>query len=139
MMPIGRMLQIVVVVAIAGCSAVPTPEPPTPPPPAAEPVPSVAGAWVLTVKSPVSIADTEAVFVQSGRQLSGRMMEAHGEVPFSGSIDGDVVRFGMSVEVQGKELRIDYAGAVEGDTMHGTVRFGSFGAGTWSGRKKLEH
>jgi hypothetical protein len=46
------------------------------------------------------------------------------------------VNFGINVNVQGQNLQIDYTGTVTGDTMSGTVVFGSFGDGKWTGKKK---
>jgi len=131
-----RVLVVFVLAAIAGCSTVLPVQPPAPAVPAAPPAATIAGVWVLTVKSPISIADRDAVFVQTGRHVSGRLIDPNGDVPFSGTVDGDSVAFGMSVAVQGRDLRIDYAGTISGDTMSGTVRFDSFGAGSWSGRRK---
>jgi hypothetical protein len=45
-------------------------------------------------------------------------------VPLTGTIDGDTVKFGINVNVQGQSLQIDYSGTVTGDTIerHGRIR-----------------
>lgn len=123
---------------MAGCAA---PAPRREPPPEAPPVehvPSVSGTWVLTIESPVGRRDSETVFIQEGAKLSGRMLSSHGEVPLTGTLNGDAIEFGIDLKVQGRDLRIDYSGSVSGETMSGTVRFGAFADGTWTGRRKTE-
>jgi hypothetical protein len=79
---------------------------------------------------------SDAIFTQSGATLGGKMVSSRGEVPLTGTIDGDTVKFGINVNVQGQSLQIDYSGTVTGDTMSGTVVFGSFGDGKWTGKRK---
>jgi hypothetical protein len=64
------------------------------------------------------------------------MVSPRGEVPLTGTLKGNAIAFGLNVNVQGQDLQIDYSGTVTGDTMSGTVVFGSFGDGKWTGKKK---
>jgi hypothetical protein len=107
-----------------------------PPPPAAAKVTDVSGTWELNVESPMGSRASDAVFTQAGETLGGKMVSSRGEVPLTGTIKGDAVTFGINVNVQGQDLQIDYSGTVTGDTMSGTVVFGSFGDGKWTGKKK---
>ena len=95
-----------------------------------------AGTWELNVESPMGSRASDAIFTQTGETLGGKMVSPRGEVPLTGTIDGDTVKFGINVNVQGQSLQIDYSGTVTGDTMSGTVVFGSFGDGKWTGKKK---
>lgn len=134
-----RLLCVAVVASIAAaCSTTPSQPSPSsaPPPPPAAKVTDVTGTWELNVESPMGSRASDAVFTQSGETLGGKMVSARGEVPLTGTIKGDAVTFGINVNVQGQNLQIDYTGTVTGDTMSGTVVFGSFGDGKWTGKKK---
>jgi D-glucosaminate-6-phosphate ammonia-lyase len=132
-----RLLRVAVVASIAaGCSTTATKESAPPPAPPAAKVTDVSGTWELNVESPMGSRASDAVFTQSGETLGGKMVSQRGEVPLTGTIKGETVNFGINVNVQGQNLQIDYTGTVTGDTMSGTVVFGSFGDGKWTGKKK---
>ncbi len=133
-------LRVVFVAAVAciaaACSTTPSQQTAPPPPPVAAKVTDVSGTWELNVESPMGSRASDAIFTQSGETLGGKMVSSRGEVPLTGTIDGDTVKFGINVNVQGQSLQIDYSGTVTGDTMSGTVVFGSFGDGKWTGKRK---
>ena len=134
-----RLLCVAVVASIAAaCSTTPSQPSPSsaPPPPPAAKVTDVTGTWELNVESPMGSRASDAVFTQAGETLGGKMVSARGEVPLTGTIKGDAITFGVNVNVQGQNLQIDYTGTVTGDTMSGTVVFGSFGDGKWTGKRK---
>ncbi len=138
-MSILRVVFVAAVASIAAaCSTTPSQQaaPPPPPPPAAAKLPDVSGTWELNVESPMGSRASDAIFTQTGETLGGKMVSPRGEVPLNGTIKGDAVNFGINVNVQGQNLQIDYAGTVTGDTMSGTVVFGSFGDGKWTGKRK---
>lgn len=131
-----RVVFVAVVASIAAaCSTTPSQQTAPPPPPAAK-VTDVSGTWELNVESPMGSRASDAIFTQTGEALGGKMVSPRGEVPLTGTISGDTVKFGINVNVQGQNLQIDYTGTVTGDTMSGTVVFGSFGDGKWTGKKK---
>jgi hypothetical protein len=123
---------------VAACSTTPWQPPAPAPAPAAPAAAQLAGTWVLTTQSPMGARDSDAIFAQAGEQLTGKIVSSRGEVPITGSVKGAAVAFGMSVNVQGQQLQIDYSGTVTGDTMGGTVVFGSFGEGKWTGKRKIQ-
>jgi len=132
-----RLLCVAAVATIAaGCTTTTSQKSAPPPPPAAK-VTDVTGTWELNVESPMGSRASDAVFTQTGETLGGKMVSPRGEVPLTGTVSGDTVKFGINVNVQGQNLQIDYTGTVTGDTMSGTVVFGSFGDGKWTGKKKL--
>jgi hypothetical protein len=57
-------------------------------------------------------------------------------LPITGTVKGNAVAFMMKVNAQGMDLKIDYAGTVEGNAMKGTAKFGDFGDGTFTGKKQ---
>jgi hypothetical protein len=136
-MSILRVVFVAAVASIAAaCSTTPSPKTAPPPPPAAAKITDVSGTWELNVESPMGSRASDAIFTQTGETLGGKMVSPRGEVPLTGTISGDTVKFGINVNVQGQSLQIDYSGTVIGDTMSGTVVFGSFGDGKWTGKKK---
>ena len=132
-----RLLCVAAVASIAaGCMTTKAPQSAPPPPPPAAKVTDVSGTWELNVESPMGSRASDAIFTQTGETLGGKMVSPRGEVPLTGTVSGDNVKFGINVNVQGQNLQIDYTGTVTGDTMSGTVVFGSFGDGKWTGKKK---
>jgi hypothetical protein len=129
-MQISRILAVTAALALGGCMSAP---PAAPPKPVAA---NVSGAWTMTVESPMGTRDSSAEFSQAGEQLSGKVVSPRGEVPIKGTIKGDDVAFGMNVNMQGQSLQIDYNGKVAGDAMSGTVKFGDFGDGKWTAKRK---
>lgn len=137
-MSILRVIAVAVVATVAtACVAVKPPPPPQIPElPAAPAAASIAGTWVLTTESRMGSHDADAVFTQAGAALAGKLVQQRSEMALTGSVKGDVVEFGFDVDVHGRTLTIDYTGTVSGDTMSGTVHFGPFGEGKWSGTRK---
>lgn len=134
-----RLLCVAVVASIAAACSTMSSKPSSsapPPPPAAAKVTDVSGTWELNVESPMGSRASDAIFTQAGETLGGKMVSPRGEVPLNGTIKGEAITFGLNVNVQGQNLQIDYTGTVTGDTMSGTVVFGSFGDGKWTGKRK---
>jgi len=132
-MQILRVLAATSMLALAACAATPPAAAPQQPAAGA----NVSGSWTMTVESPMGTRDSNAELSQTGEQLSGKMISQRGEVPINGAIKGDDVAFGMNVNMQGQSLQIDYSGKVAGDAMSGTVKFGDFGDGKWTAKRKL--
>jgi hypothetical protein len=136
-MSILRLAFVAAVASVAAaCSTTPTQQAAPPPPPAAAKVMDVSGTWELNVESPMGSRASDAIFTQTGETLGGKMVSPRGETPLTGTISGETVKFGINVNVQGQNLQIDYTGTVTGDTMSGTVVFGSFGDGKFTGKRK---
>jgi hypothetical protein len=135
-----RLVFVATVATLAAaCTATSSkPSAPAPAPAPASGAASVAGTWELTVESPMGSRTSDAVFTQSGETLGGKMVSQRGEAPLQGTIKGDNVAFNLTINAQGQDLTIDYSGKVTGDTMSGTVQFGSFGDGKWTGKRKAQ-
>lgn len=132
-----RVVFIAVVASIAAaCSTTPSQQAAPPPPPPAAKGTDVTGTWELNVESPMGSRASDAIFTQTGETLGGKMVSPRGETPLTGTLQGEAINFGINVNVQGQNLQIDYTGTVTGDTMSGTVVFGSFGDGKWTGKRK---
>jgi hypothetical protein len=124
------------VLLLAGCASVaPTPSAPSAPPPP-PPGPNVSGSWTLSVESPMGTNESTATFQQSAGTLSGKIASERGETALTGTINDKAIVFSITINLQGQSLKIDYSGEVTGDAMAGTVKFGDYGEGKWSGKKK---
>jgi hypothetical protein len=121
--------------ALAGCAAV-TQEDARQTPLRPEVAESIAGLWVITVESPMGRDAMQTRFEQSGERLSGVMKAAGADVPLQGNVNGEAIRFDMSLDVRGQSLKLEYAGTVHGDEMTGTVQFGPMGQGNFSGVRR---
>jgi hypothetical protein len=98
--------------------------------------PDLSGNWVLTTESQMGAQDSDMVVKQSGKALTGTLTSQLGSVDYTGSVEGQNVAFSFMFNAQGTDLKIDYIGVVEGDTMKGKAVFGSFGEGTFTAKRK---
>jgi hypothetical protein len=98
--------------------------------------PTLAGEWVLTTESQMGAQDSQMTVKQTGSAIEGSLVSQLGTVPFTGTVTGSAVNFSFNINAQGTDLKLDYAGTVEGDTMKGKAVFGSFGEGTFHAKKK---
>jgi hypothetical protein len=120
---------------IAACASAPAPDDATPAA-AAGGGPDLSGNWVLTTESQMGAQDSDMVVTQSGNALTGTLSSQLGSVDYTGSVEGQNVAFSFMFNAQGTDLKIDYIGVVEGDTMKGKAVFGSFGEGTFTAKRK---
>jgi len=77
----------------------------------------------------------KAELAASGGALSGSFTGEQGTVPVSGTVDGNAVAFAATVTGPMGQLELKFSGALDGDSMAGTVQFGAFGSGTFTGSK----
>jgi hypothetical protein len=114
---------------VAACASTPK----TPPAPTSA---DLSGNWVLTTESQMGAQDSDMVVNQSGSAITGTLTSQLGSVDYTGSVEGQNVAFSFMFNAQGTDLKMDYAGIVEGDTMKGKAVFGSFGEGTFTAKRK---
>lgn len=106
----------------------------TTPPPSKGP--NLSGNWVLTTQSQVGVEDAQMTVRQTGTALAGTITNDTGSVDYTGSLKGSTVAFDFVLKAPGRELKLDYTGVVEGDTMKGKTVFGQFGKGTFTAKRK---
>ena len=97
---------------------------------------NVAGNWKLTFETPNGPANPSLVLKQNGEKLTGTYKGRFGEFPLEGSVKGKEIKFTVKVNAQGQEFILEYAGAVESDTMKGKVKFGDMGDADFTGKKE---
>jgi hypothetical protein len=96
----------------------------------------VAGEWAITVESPQGTGTPSAVFKQDGETLTGTYKGRFGEAPLKGSVKGNDIKFSFTISPQGQDLVVEYTGTVDGDTMKGKAKFGEYGEGNFTAKKK---
>lgn len=106
--------------------------------PAAKPATAtnLSGEWMLTVETPMGARDMKLTATQTGETLTGTIANPRGDSAIAGTVKGSAVAFSMKINAQGQDVQIDYAGTIEGDSMKGTAQFGSFGSGTFTGKRQ---
>jgi len=96
---------------------------------------AIDGNWNLTMQSPMGAREVKAELAASGGALSGSFIGEQGAAPVSGTVDGNAVAFAATVPSPMGQMELKFSGTVDGDSMTGTVQFGAFGSGAFTGAK----
>ena len=97
---------------------------------------SVDGTWKLTLNTPMGDRPVTVTLNTDGNDLSGNFESPQGEQAFDGgTVSGDEATWSTMFNGAMGEMQLDFVGKVEGDTIDGTVQFGSFGSGTFNGTR----
>jgi len=95
----------------------------------------VTGTWTMNVETPQGSGSPTFTLIQEGKDITGTYEGYFGEAPVTGTIESDEVTLSIEVTAQGQDVKVDYVGTVEGDTMSGKVVFGEFGEATFTGTR----
>jgi hypothetical protein len=96
---------------------------------------NVTGTWDAVVETPQGTGTPVFTFKQDGAKLTGQYKGQLGEAPLTGTVKGNEVTFTFTVN-PGEEVKVDYTGTLDGDAMKGTTKFGSYGDGTFTAKKR---
>jgi len=97
---------------------------------------AVDGTWNLTLKTPMGDRPVTVTLNTDGNDLSGSFQSPQGDQQFEGgTASGDEATWSTMFAGAMGEMKLDFVGQVEGDEIEGTVQFGSFGSGTFSGTR----
>ena len=96
---------------------------------------SIAGEWDAEMTTPGGVRSFKIVFQVEGEKLTGTVKRAAGDVPLTGTIKGDTVRFSYSVLYNDNPLELTMVAVVSGDTMKGTVDFAGAAQDAFSARR----
>ncbi|HXJ96188.1 MAG TPA: hypothetical protein VMT20_25395 [Terriglobia bacterium] len=97
---------------------------------------NVSGEWDLSVETPNGTGTPSVTFKQDGENLTGTYKGRFGESQLKGTIKGNEFTFTVTISIQGQDLVLDYSGTVDGDSMKGKAKFGDYGEGNFTGKKK---
>lgn len=93
------------------------------------------GTWKVTMKTPMGSQATTMALATSGSDLTGSLDAPPplGKVDFiDGAADGDKLTWNAKV-TSPMALTLQFSAAVDGDSISGTVKMGSFGTSTFEG------
>jgi hypothetical protein len=96
---------------------------------------SVVGDWDVTINSPQGANTTRVAFTQDGDQVKGLFKSPNGELPFTGTMTGNELKFVFQVPFQGAALDITITGKVDAETMAGKADFGGMAEGDWTAKR----
>jgi hypothetical protein len=96
---------------------------------------TIAGDWDLTINSPQGANTTKVTFKQDGEKVDGLFKSPAGELPFTGTLTGDDLKFTFTIQFQGQPLEIAMTGKVAGGEMTGKANFGGMIDGDWSAKR----
>jgi len=96
----------------------------------------VTGTWDLTISSPRGERTRPAEFIQDGEALTIVLKGRDGqEVEGKGTVKGSDIEWKVTRETQRGTFEMVFEGEIEGETMQGTVQFGTRGSGEWSANR----
>jgi hypothetical protein len=96
----------------------------------------VTGTWLFSVTTDAGSGTPTISFKQNGENLTGHYSGQFGEVDLTGTLKGNAIAFGFTVQSDAGAIRVDYSGSVERDTMKGTTRYGDLAQGTFTAKRK---
>jgi len=97
---------------------------------------NVTGNWKLTIETPNGNGNPSLVLKQDGEKLTGTYKGRFGDSPLEGTVKGKEIKFTFKVNAQGQDLKVEYAGAVDGDTMKGKAKYGDMFDANFTGKKE---
>lgn len=96
-----------------------------------------SGTWLMSVETQAGAGSPTFVLVQKGDQITGTYKGQLGEAPVTGSVKGNAITLTYKINAQGQDIEVVYTGTLDGDKItDGKVKLGSFGDGTFSGKKQ---
>jgi hypothetical protein len=95
----------------------------------------VTGEWEFTVQSPNGAGTRQVTLVQQGDSISGSISSSRASGNFTGVLDGDQLSFTVILAMDSGPFAVTYQATVAGDEMEGTIDFGDYGQGTFTGRR----
>lgn len=96
---------------------------------------AIDGNWNLTMQSPMGARPATAAFTSSGETLGGTFGGDAGSVPVTGTVSGNSVKWAATVQGPMGQMELKFDGNVDGDALSGTVAFGAFGSGSFTGTR----
>jgi hypothetical protein len=99
---------------------------------------NIAGDWDVTINSPQGSNTTRVTFKQDAGKVNGLFKSPAGELPFTGTMDGDELKFTFTINFQGMPLDIKMTGKADGDAIAGKADFGGFAEGDWTAKRAAD-
>ena len=121
---------------VAAAAAPAAPEPVAPPAPTTAPAGEarIDGDWKMTMSTPMGAQEMTGHFETSGSGLKGHLTSAQGQQDFTGTVEGNKLKFELKVD-QPMKITLKYDLQVEGDAIFGKVKMGMFGSSKLTGQR----
>ena len=88
----------------------------------------------MVLSTPMGPQEMTGHFETRGQSLGGYLRSAEGEQGFSGTVEGNRLKFDLKVEKPMK-ITLKYDLTVDGDRISGKVKMGIFGSARLSGHR----
>jgi hypothetical protein len=98
----------------------------------------LVGDWDVTIQSPQGANTVKTSFKQDGEKIDGLFKSPQGELPFTGTMTGNELKFSFTINFQGQPLEIAMTGKLEGDSITGKASFGGMADGDWSAKRAAD-
>ena len=96
---------------------------------------AVDGKWEITINSPLGAQKATLDLATEGAVLTGTQAVAQGSAPLeNGKVDGNSLNWSARISSP-MPMTLAFNGTVEGDTLSGSVKAGSFGSFPFSGNR----
>jgi hypothetical protein len=93
----------------------------------------VEGKWLMSVETPMGNGTPTFVLKHvNDTTISGNYTGALGEAEVKGTVNGNKIRLEFTIQ----DNIIEYSGTVDGDSMKGTVKLGTMGEGSFTGKRE---
>ena len=96
---------------------------------------SADGTWKITTNTPMGAQDATLDLTTDGSTLSGKMVGAQGEIDVTnGTVDGNHLTWTVAL-TQPMPIELEFDATIDGDTISGTAKLGTFGTAPFSGTR----
>ena len=97
---------------------------------------AVDGIWKITVNTPMGAQESTLTLTSAGSQLTGNQTAPNGGSADieDGEADGNDAKWNISI-TKPMPMTLKFSATVEGDNISGTVKFGMFASGSFSGTR----
>ena len=97
---------------------------------------SAAGAWKLTINTPMGTQTPTLTLTEEGGKLSGSMDSPMGSVEFSdGTVEGNELSWEMNIEAMGQKIKLSVTATMDGDSISGKMN-SPMGGSDFTGQKE---
>lgn len=101
---------------------------------------SVTGTYKLSITTPMGIQTPTLTLKEEGGSLSGSYAGQMRKTEFrGGTVDGNNVKFNITLSAMGRDLTLSFDGTVEGVSITGTMNTPMGGNGILLVLKKVKH
>ena len=102
------------------------------------PAASLTGDWLVTVELPNMTATPGISLKQDGEKLTGEYVSGqYGKFPITGTVKGKDVVLNFAMAIEGNSMNVTYAATIQPDgTLKGTVNYAGMMDGTFTAKKK---